>query len=462
MLSLFPFFNLDNQNFIAALQDSDSPCNQTICLKDILSDISDKNFYDNLITENVSLDKFKNSFVNQKHDLRCLHINIHSLNSKLDEFILLIDSLEVCLDLICLTEIWSTNITFFSSILPDYEFYYDLPKSGIVGGVGIFTHKSLKIKIRNDLYIKSTNNNIIENVWMTVSKSNKKFILGCLYRHPNSFISEFCQLIETPLSKLNRGKHPCIFLGDTNIDILKIKASSAVGDYLDCLISNNFLPTLLFPTRVTRTSSTLIDHISYFDPDHSARNKINSGSIVCDISDHYPNFFLMNINNYVDMSKRPYIRIFSSSNKIKFNDMVKAVDWEENILDTNDVNVYYNAFADKLLEIHNSCFPLTRISRKAYKNKSWCTADLRSMLYEKNRLYRIWNLTLDDKDKSLYVLHKKLYENHCKITKINYYKNILNVKTSSTKKIWENLNSLLGNKNTRKNIMTLRNSIIII
>src|SRR3989442_11520282 len=68
------------------------------------------------------------------------------------------------------------------------------------------------------------------------------------------------------------------------------------------------------------------------------------------------------------------------------------------------------------------------------------------MLYEKNRLYRNWILTSDDKDKSLYILQKKLYQNQCKNTKINYYKNLLNVKISSTKKIWENLNYFMGNK----------------
>src|SRR2546425_2853098 len=119
--------------------------------------------------------------------------------------------------------------------------------------------------------------------------------------------------------------------------------------------------------------------------------------------------------------------------------------------DARDVNVCYDAFADKLLEIHNSCFPLTRISRKAYKNKSWYNPTLRSMLHEKNRLYRNWIATSDDNDKSLYILQKKLYQSQCKSTKINYYMNLLNVKISSSKKIWENLNSFMGNKgNSRK------------
>ncbi len=446
MLSALPFFNLDNCEFLAALHDFEPVSDQPKLLKDILSDLGDKKFYDYLKTENFSLSDFNHSFSGQKHDLRCFHINIQSLNSKLDEFLHLINSLDVSFDIICLSEILSTNIPFFSCILADYEFNFDLPKAGIVGGVGLFTHKSLKIKLRTDLYINSSSNNKIENIWMEVSKSNKKFIIGCLYRHPNSFISDFCQLIETPLCKINKCKYPCILLGDINVDMLKFSASPAVCDYIDCLISNNFLPTLLFPTRVKRSSSTLIDHISFFDPELNAKNKIHSGSIICDISDHYPNFFLINIEKYIDMSKRPYIRVFSPNNKLKFNDKLNSVDWNEVFTDSDDVNICYDAFADKLSETHNSCFPLVRISRKAFKNKSWYNPELRSMLYEKNRSYNNWLKTSDDKDKLLYILNKKLYQTKCKNTKINYYKNLLNIKTSTSKKIWETLNSFMGNK----------------
>jgi len=80
-----------------------------------------------------------------------------------------------------------------------------------------------------------------------------------------------------------------------------------------------------------------------------------------------------------------------------------------------------------------------------YKNKSWFNADLRTMLYEKNRLYKLWLNSADDKDKLLYVSYKKKYTKTCRETKISYYKHILNVKTSSNKKIWENFNVLLAN-----------------
>src|SRR3989442_909076 len=98
---------------------------------------------------------------------------------------------------------------------------------------------------------------------------------------------------------------------------------------------------------------------------------------------------------------------------MKFNEKLNLVDWNETLTDARDVNVCYDAFADKLLEIHNSCFPLTRISRKAYKNKSWYNPTLRSMLYEKNRLYRNWISTFFAIYRVIYLYRQKLRSSFC-------------------------------------------------
>ena len=62
-----------------------------------------------LVNANLSIEQFNHDFSSHSHELRCLHINIHSLNSKLDEFNILMNSIDVCFDVICLSEIWATN-----------------------------------------------------------------------------------------------------------------------------------------------------------------------------------------------------------------------------------------------------------------------------------------------------------------------------------------------------------------
>ena len=338
MLDCLPFSHLDNKEFLATLHDAQTDVNLSVTqLNNILADLSNNDFYSNLKNDNLTIEDFNQNHSTQVYDLRCLHINIHSLNSKLDDFIQLVNSLDVCFDVICLTEIWSTNIQFFACVLQHYNFYNDLPKSGIVGGVGIFIHKSIQCKIRHDLYIKSNFNNMIENLWFEIAKSGSKFIVGCIYRHPNSFIADFSKLLETTLNKINKRKFPCVLLADMNIDLLKMCSSSAVRDYTDFLLSNNFLPILLLATRVTCSSATLIDHIYFFSNIHNVKSKINCGNILSDISDHYPNFCLIKFNKYLDMSNRPYTRVFSPKNKTDFNEKINSLDWVTIFNNINDV-----------------------------------------------------------------------------------------------------------------------------
>src|SRR6266516_7704376 len=147
------------------------------------------------------------------------------------------------------------------------------------------------------------------------------------------------------------------------------------------------------------------------------------------------------------MSTRPLTCVFSPSNKLAFNAKVNSIDWSNVFNNSNDVNKCCDLFSHHLSVIYNQCFPLVRVSRKAYKNKAWFSAELRQTFNEKNRLFKIWRNSSDDTDKEIYIKFKKSYNSMCKNAKINYYKQLLNVKSSSMKKSWDNLNLLLGKKN---------------
>ena len=51
-----------------------------------------------------------------------------------------------------------------------------------------------------------------------------------------------------------------IFGGDINIDLLKSNLSQT-QNYLDTMLSHNFIPNITIPTRFSTKSMTLIDHI---------------------------------------------------------------------------------------------------------------------------------------------------------------------------------------------------------
>ena len=58
-----------------------------------------------------------------------------------------------------------------------------------------------------------------------------------------------------------KNKKRCFIFADANIDLAKYNADNETTKYIDNLASCNFLPYSYLPTRITATSSTIIDHI---------------------------------------------------------------------------------------------------------------------------------------------------------------------------------------------------------
>ena len=50
-------------------------------------------------------------------------------------------------------------------------------------------------------------------------------------------------------------------MGDYNINILNIATHSATADFVDSTYSYGFSPLIKRPTRITRSSATIIDNI---------------------------------------------------------------------------------------------------------------------------------------------------------------------------------------------------------
>ena len=84
------------------------------------------------------------------------------------------------------------------------------------------------------------------------------------------------------------------------------------AEYVDNLLSNNFIPVTIMPTRITSYSASLIDHIYYFEsPKNKEYVSVKTGNFLQDISDHLPNYLLLLNNKKQSKSPRPTVRIFS-------------------------------------------------------------------------------------------------------------------------------------------------------
>ena len=76
--------------------------------------------------------------------------------------------------------------------------------------------------------------------------------------------NEYNDLYLNPLlKKLSYEKKEIIIMGDFNVDLLNYENNNDVQDNLNLLFSNSYLPYITLPTRLSKSTKTLIDNIFY-------------------------------------------------------------------------------------------------------------------------------------------------------------------------------------------------------
>jgi len=272
-------------------------------------------------TETEFNHKFRN--IENNDTFSVFHLNIRSLNSNCSSLCQFLALLELKFDVIVLTEICAFNITFYHNVLSGYHFYYKLPVDSKVGGVGLYIRNCYNVQEVPQLNIVSSDSNKVENMWLEVSDRDNKVVVGSIYRHPNQNFNEFKTKLEACLDKISNQSIPCIITGDMNIDLVKSTNHSATSQFVDSLFIYNFMPTILMPTRITRSSATLIDHIYYYEGDQRNIVTVKSGNLLTDITDHLPNFIILTKHSKVRSKIRPKIRIFSEKKHVKFQTFIR-------------------------------------------------------------------------------------------------------------------------------------------
>jgi endonuclease/exonuclease/phosphatase family metal-dependent hydrolase len=82
-------------------------------------------------------------------------------------------------------------------------------------------------------------------------------------------------------------------MGDFNLNVLNSDSHSKTGEFIDLLYSSSFCPLIDKPTRVTETTSSLIDNIFC---NRVALGRA-AGILYTDVSDHLPLFVIDGIHD---------------------------------------------------------------------------------------------------------------------------------------------------------------------
>jgi hypothetical protein len=189
------------------------------------------------------------SRLDSKDNFKIFHLNIRSLNANNTKLYQFMAALNFPFDAIILSEIWSFNISMYSNLFLNCNFFYALLKNSSIGGVGVFISNSFKVTRRDDLIQNFCfSNNSADILFLEITKNNFKCLLGNFYRHPSSNISQFTSNLELIFQSVlfRKFKSCCFLVGDLNVDLLKYDTNNEVSRFVDLLISFNFSRYLFF------------------------------------------------------------------------------------------------------------------------------------------------------------------------------------------------------------------------
>ena len=384
-------------------------------------------------------------------DISILQLNVRGLASKKDELEQLLQKIEQSSmpEVIILCETWLTpssprvNIT-------GYEFVgkHRTHKKG--GGVGLLISKSVKFKMRTDLEVEDIN---CENCFVEIKLDSGNIVVGSIYRPPNTNNKDFVNLYSKLVNKIKLETRKKIIIGlDHNLDFLKSHTHGPTMDFIEKNLSNDLIPCITRPTRITKNSATLIDNIIVST---EYIGKISSKILMEDISDHLPSY--VKLNNILENKlepKRIESRCMKPKNLIALRKHLTTVKWEHYL--NSDIDVMFDTVHSVITESINTYLPKTvkTISPKQQIRKPWITKGiLKSITYSKKLYRKILRKDSNTIEYKNYVNYQKSLKRIKRIAKIQYFQSQCNEYRNNTSKLWKIINIIAGKTNDKSSLI---------
>ena len=372
------------------------------------------------------------------------HLNISSLNLHQDELTVLLESCNIKFDIIGITETGLHRNNDYSIDIENYsqeDCYTETPR----GGTRLYVSKKHNYLPRADLQIYKKGE--LESIFVEIlNEKGSNIIVACIYKHPNMDIDEFNILYSDLVEKMAQENKKLVVMGDFNVDLLKSETDAKASTFLQNNLTSCLKPFITKPTRVTPHSKTLINNIfsNYLE------NSFTAGNLICSISDHLPQFFLIHqdSNNFKDVNKVK--RDYSKFNRENFVLDFLSKDWD--ILQSKNPEQQVEVLINKINKIIDIHAPL-KIQKRKSKNisrKPWITQGIRNSINCKNKLFKKFVNTKSSLTKSIRHTNFKEYRNVLtkilKQSKNNYYKEYFETHKNDLRLVWKGIREAISGK----------------
>ena len=144
------------------------------------------------------------------------------------------------------------------------------------------------------------------------------------------------------------------------------------------------------------------------------------------------------------MHQFPYYILYQQKNKIT-----------DNIINADNSELY-NSFENKLHYLHDSYFPLIRMSRNKFRDKDWITEGIKRSIKVRNNLFYVQLGNPSNYNVDKWKTYRNKLNKIIKDAQIKYYKDLINHHKSSIIGLWKTLGSILKNKNKDTNVKMIK------
>lgn len=377
----------------------------------------------------LSEDRIKNSIFQSNDGLTLYHVNIRSMRTNFDNFLLHLQNIDQDIQIIVLTEIWINDCETHLYTIPGYSAYFSCCEEEKASGVAIYVRDNISIEcVKNVLQPGSA---IKMQLFSSIS-------IVAVYRYHAYHAQDFLKDISDSLSE-NNATQDCVIIGDMNIDLLKDDST----DYINILASHGFTSCINVPTRITETTESCIDHVFIRSLNYS---RYKTAVITTDISDHCATAVLVR-NQSVDVRPNNNGAIhFQQIDHTVLNSKLKMVDWGQ-ILSLEDVDDSFNNLNHILQDQIKAASIDKKISCRHRKLKPWMTNGLLCSIKKRESMYRMVKKQPQNQDlKQNYLRYRNNLTNLIRSVKNDYYKSQLAQAKGDPKKQWKVINQITGRK----------------
>lgn len=411
---------------------------------DVCYDGKDKHaltYLDNIMEEYVECTSrdFLNFNNNPKDNLSVICINMRSLvNSlnfaKLEAFLA---NLYFKPDIICITETWiQPSVSGAFNNLAGYNFVSNCRKSSKGGGVGMYIKHSISYTVVEKLTIMQ--DKIFESIFVNIEIFGKIITCGTIYRPPLRDApsnKQFLNYLKSCMLNISQSRY-CLLAGDINYNLLDVD-STDVSDFTELMVENFFVPVINKPTRICKTSATVLDHIWT----NIRSIPIKSGSIVSPLSDHLPVYMCINFNLTRNENQMQF-RSFSSDNIAKFNEVLSRTDTSQVLYDMNP-DTAFESLMSSYNHVFNKYFIPATYKKKNAKHP-WFDKELAELMHIKDKLYKKYICKRSYQVKAQYNRARNVYYHLLRKKKVEYYATFFKKHKNDLKETWKCVNGLLG------------------